>query len=190
MIDGYQQITDFEVGDVVRRSAHRYYDPRIGNQGDKFVVTGVFPGDNGTHEIPDRVGRITVEGSGEAYGHLLFDSPRTEDNASPQDLRDEIAYLRATVSSLERERAAAQQQAREAMESFEQIRSTFAESRRRLTSDVEQAQAAQALEAHRANKAIAAEHRAVRLLAYATSLMGSRKRGMVQGFAAGLDAER
>ena len=50
-----------------------------------------------------------------------------------------------------------------------------------------QLRAAQVFAARRANKAEATAHRFSQVLDYASSIMGPRRRGMLEGFAAGLD---
>lgn len=179
--ESYQDIRDFHVGDVVRRNDRHSMFGRLLELGDKAVVTAVLPDPaKDLDSKPGQVGSLMIEGSNSEWGHLLFDLPRPEDQ--PDTVENLQARLAEVEDVLRRERATAEEQAAIRRERYDEVDDALQQAR----SELEQANAATALEAHRANRAERKAQRLQHAVDYAQKFLPEDQKGRVQGYLDGL----
>lgn len=177
--DRDQKLTEFKVGDIVTVTSDTTWGKAsldgLGGPGARLRVTGVHP-----NEHNPETGNLSLDGIDYEVGHMLLD-PVGEEAATERDVR-EASLTRLRKSDLIRALVDAEEQAEDYRARLVATNEAAIATSRQHQSEIEQAGAAQAMEAHRANKAEATRANLQAVVDYAVSIAGKSVRGRILGF--------
>lgn len=178
--DRDQKLTEFKVGDIVTVTSDTTWGKAsldgLGGPGARLRVTGVHP-----NEHNPETGNLSLDGIDYEVGHMLLNPAPTEDQPTERDVR-EANLARLRKSDLIRALVDAEEQAEDYRARLVATNEAAIATSRQHQSEIEQAGAAQAMEAHRANKAEATRANLQAVVDYAVSIAGKSVRGRILGF--------